>query len=111
MDPGKARSGSAQSGHHLRPPAVVLRSSPDRFPGREAKDKLGPAPLAPLGEHRGTSWRESASMTSKDRNNLCPDLRQKASADGATRPQPNTSRRFSGSVWHADWWADSLGQQ
>lgn len=52
MDPEKARNGSAQSGKPQRPPTVVLKSSPERSPRREAKVRLGPAPLVPFGEHR-----------------------------------------------------------
>lgn len=73
MDPEKARNGSAQSGHPQRPPTVVLRSSPERIPRREAMRRLGPAPLVSLGEHRDIILQVSASMTSKDRNNVYPD--------------------------------------
>jgi hypothetical protein len=52
MDPEKARSGSARSGHPQHLPAVVLRASPERFPRRKTKGRLGSAPLESLGEHR-----------------------------------------------------------
>lgn len=85
MDPQNPRNGSAQGGLSQRSPTVVLKSSSELFPRRQAKGKLG---AASLGEHRDIIFQLSASMTSKGRNNVYPASFQTHSKSSSTRARP-----------------------
>lgn len=75
MDPEKARKGSAQSGHPQRPPTVVLRSSPERFPRQEgnAQARTGPVGVPRRPPRYHIAGEHQHDYTSKDRNNVYPD--------------------------------------